>query len=44
MFWAKNRMNEDPETAFRDGISGMGITQFGLPPLRTMGLRIGITF
>jgi hypothetical protein len=37
-------MNEDPETAFRDGISGMGITQLGLPPLCTIGLRVGITF
>jgi len=44
MFWANNGMNEDPETAFRDGISGMGISQFGLPPLRTMGLRVGINF
>ncbi len=44
MFWAKNKMNEDPETAFRDGISGMGISQFGLPPLRTMGLKVGINF
>jgi hypothetical protein len=44
MFWANNKMNEDPETAFRDGISGMGISQFGLPPLRTMGLRVGINF
>jgi hypothetical protein len=37
-------MKEDPETAFRDGISGMGISQFGLPPLRTMGLKVGINF
>lgn len=44
MFWAKNKMNEDPETAFRDGITGMGISQFGLPPLRTMGLKVGINF
>ncbi|SHF23067.1 TonB-linked outer membrane protein, SusC/RagA family [Mariniphaga anaerophila] len=44
MFWAKNRMNEDPETAFRDGISGMGVSQFGLPPIRTMGLRVAVNF
>jgi hypothetical protein len=44
MFWAKNKMKEDPETAFRDGISGRGISQFGLPPLRTMGLKVGINF
>ena len=44
MFWAKNRMKEDPETAFRDGISGMGITQFGLPPLRTMGIKVAVNF
>lgn len=43
-FWAKNRMKEDPETAFRDGISGMGIAQFGLPPIRTMGLKVGVNF
>jgi len=44
MMWAKNRMNEDPETAFRDGITGMGISQFGLPPIRTMGVKVGINF
>ncbi len=44
MFWAKNKMNEDPETAFNDGISGMGVAQFGLPPLRTMGVRLGVSF
>ncbi|MFA5327889.1 MAG: SusC/RagA family TonB-linked outer membrane protein [Prolixibacteraceae bacterium] len=43
-FWAKNRMNEDPETAFRDGISGMGITQFGQPPVRMMGFRLAFNF
>jgi len=44
MFWAKNKMNEDPETAFKDGIRGMGVTEFGLPPIRTMGLKLGINF
>ncbi len=44
MFWAKNKMNEDPETAFRDGIKGMGVSQFGLPPIRTMGLRVAVNF
>lgn len=44
MFWAKNSMNEDPETAFKDGIRGMGVTEFGLPPLRTMGLKLGVNF
>ncbi len=44
MFWAKNRMNEDPETAFREGILGMGVSNFGLPPLRTMGLKITVGF
>jgi TonB-linked SusC/RagA family outer membrane protein len=44
MFWAKNRMNEDPETAFNDGVSGMGVAQFGLPPIRTMGLKLGVSF
>jgi TonB-linked SusC/RagA family outer membrane protein len=44
MFWAKNRMNEDPETAFNDGITGMGVSQFGLPPMRTMGVRLGVSF
>lgn len=44
MFWAKNKMNEDPETAFYDGIRGMGVSQFGLPPIRTMGLRLNVSF
>ncbi|MGN6439967.1 MAG: SusC/RagA family TonB-linked outer membrane protein [Agriterribacter sp.] len=44
MFWAKNKMKEDPETAFYDGIRGMGVSQFGLPPIRTMGIRIGVSF
>jgi len=44
MFWAKNRMNEDPETAFNDGITGMGVAQFGLPPMRTMGVKLGVSF
>lgn len=44
MFWAKNRMNEDPETAFNDGIGGMGVAQFGMPPIRTTGLKLGINF
>ncbi len=44
MFWAKNTMNEDPETAFYDGIRGMGVAQFGLPPIRTMGVRLGFSF
>lgn len=44
MFWAKNKMNEDPETAFFDGISGMGVSQFGLPPIRTMGVKLGVSF
>lgn len=44
MFWAKNKMNEDPETAFYDGIGGMGVADFGLPPIRTMGIKIGVNF
>jgi TonB-linked SusC/RagA family outer membrane protein len=44
MFWAKNKMNEDPETAFYDGIGGMGVADFGLPPIRTMGVKIGVNF
>lgn len=44
MFWAKNRMNEDPETAFYDGVAGMGVADFGLPPIRTMGIKIGVNF
>lgn len=44
MFWAKNKMKEDPETAFYDGIGGMGVADFGLPPIRTMGVKIGVNF
>ena len=44
MFWAKNKMNEDPETAFYDGVGGMGVADFGLPPIRTMGIKIGVNF
>lgn len=44
MFWAKNKMNEDPETAFYDGVRGMGVADFGLPPIRTMGLRLNVSF
>ncbi|MFT3948983.1 MAG: SusC/RagA family TonB-linked outer membrane protein [Agriterribacter sp.] len=44
MFWAKNKMKEDPETAFYDGVRGMGVSQFGLPPIRTMGIRLGVSF
>jgi TonB-linked SusC/RagA family outer membrane protein len=44
MFWAKNKMKEDPETAFSDGILGMGIANFGLPPIRTMGVKLGFNF
>ncbi|MCO5239035.1 MAG: SusC/RagA family TonB-linked outer membrane protein [Chitinophagaceae bacterium] len=44
MFWAKNKMNEDPETAFYNGIEGMGVADFGLPPIRTMGIKIGVNF
>ncbi|PVD53415.1 hypothetical protein DC498_05975 [Terrimonas sp.] len=44
MFWAKNKMKEDPETAFYDGIRGMGVSQFGLPPIRTMGVRLNVSF
>ncbi|MCO5237332.1 MAG: hypothetical protein M9933_13785 [Chitinophagaceae bacterium] len=28
MFWAKNKMNEDPETAFYNGTRSMGIVNF----------------
>ncbi len=44
MFWAKNTMNEDPETAFHDGVKGAGIAYFGRPPLRTLGLKVGFGF
>ncbi len=44
MFWAKNKMNEDPETAFRDGVSGMGIAQYGLPPIRSVGVKLSLNF
>ncbi|WP_193311734.1 SusC/RagA family TonB-linked outer membrane protein [Agriterribacter humi] len=44
MFWAKNKMNEDPETAFYDGVRGMGVADFGLPPIRTMGVRLNVSF
>ncbi|MFV0593256.1 MAG: SusC/RagA family TonB-linked outer membrane protein [Draconibacterium sp.] len=44
MFWAKNSMNEDPETAFHDGVKGVGVAYFGRPPLRTMGLKVGFNF
>ena len=44
MFWAKNTMNEDPETAFYNGVRGMGVANFGLPPMRTMGVRLGVSF
>lgn len=44
MFWAKNGMNEDPETAFYNGTRGMGVSYFGLPPLRTLGLRLALDF
>ena len=44
MFWAKNSMNEDPETAFYNGVRGMGVANFGLPPMRTMGVRLGVSF
>lgn len=44
MFWAKNSMNEDPETAFRDGLTGFGIPEFTLPPIRSMGIKLAIDF
>ncbi len=44
MFWAKNRMNEDPETAHYKGVASPGISNFGLSPLRTMGLKISVNF
>ena len=44
MFWAKNKMNEDPETAFYDGVRGMGVADFGLPPILTMGVRLNVSF
>ncbi|MDP3002946.1 MAG: SusC/RagA family TonB-linked outer membrane protein [Bacteroidales bacterium] len=44
MFWAKNRMKEDPETAFRDGVSGMGIAQYGQPPIRSLGVKLSLNF
>jgi|GEM_PF-1955632 len=44
MFWAKNTMNEDPETAFFNGARGMGVANFGLPPMRTMGVRLAVSF
>lgn len=44
MFWAKNNMNEDPETAFSGGVSGFGVPEFTLPPMRSMGLKLGIDF
>ncbi len=44
MFWAKNKMKEDPETAFYDGVRGMGVADFGLPPIRTMGIRLNVNF
>ncbi len=40
----KNKMNEDPETAFYDGVRGMGVADFGLPPIRTMGVRLNVSF
>src|SRR5699024_9409646 len=44
MFWAKNSMNEDPETAFRDGLTGFGVPEFTLPPIRSMGVKLAIDF
>jgi hypothetical protein len=44
MLWAKNGMNEDPETAFNDGVGGFGVSRFGLPPIRTTGLRLDVSF
>ena len=44
MFWAKNSMNEDPETAFRDGLRGFGVPEFTLPPIRSMGVKLAIDF
>ncbi len=44
MYWSKNGMNEDPETAFHNGTQGLGIAYFGLPPIRTMGLRVALNF
>lgn len=44
MFWAKNKMNEDPETAFNNGAGGLGVANFGMPPIRTTGLKLGINF
>lgn len=44
MFWTKNNLHEDPETAFNDGVNGFGIANFGLPPVRTMGLKIAVGF
>src|SRR5690625_2283300 len=44
MFWAKNSMNEDPETAFRDGLRGFGVPEFTLPPIRSMGVKLALDF
>lgn len=44
MYWTKNGLKEDPETAFNDGVSGFGVANFGLPPVRTMGFKVAVDF
>ena len=43
-YFAKNRTNEDPETAFNGGVSGLGVSNYGLPPVRIMGLKVTLGF
>ncbi|MEI7523737.1 MAG: SusC/RagA family TonB-linked outer membrane protein [Mariniphaga sp.] len=44
MFWTKNQLHEDPETAFNDGVSGQGVAMFTMPPVRIMGLKVTVGF
>jgi TonB-linked SusC/RagA family outer membrane protein len=43
-FWTKSGLNEDPETAF-DGVgSNQGIARFGLPSVRSWGVKLNLNF
>jgi len=45
MYWAKNRLHEDPETAF-DGnaVNGLGGSNYTVPPVRIMGIKVTVGF
>ena len=45
MYWAKNNLHEDPENAF-DGsaVNGLGGSNYTVPPVRIMGLKVTVGF